>query len=164
MQADPTNPGRLALTLLTLTPNQEARAAQAPHAPCTTWWARSGGAACAAAACARLSPSPASGSGSLVSVSVCVGCRALSTEVQVSIWQVFAPAGSVFTFFLSFPPRTLKLACGESTTALKLPAGDKADSAAKPRSPRMTHGASLQNVSTHRTDLYPHRSMRTLGR
>ena len=45
----------------------------------------------------------------------------LSTEVQVSIWQVFAPAGSVEPFFLSFPPRTLKLACGESTTALKLP-------------------------------------------
>ena len=101
----------------------------------------------------------ASGSGSLVSVSV--GCRALSTEVQVSIWQVFSPGAS---FFLSFLPRTLKLGCGESTTALKLPAGDKADSAAKPRSPRMTHGASLQNVSTHRTDLYPHRSMRTLGR
>ena len=62
--------------------------------------------------------SPASGSGSLVSVSVCVGCRALSTEVQVSIWQVFAPGAS---FFLSFLPRTLKLGCGESTTALKLP-------------------------------------------
>ena len=41
----------------------------------------------------------ASGSGSLVSVSV--GCRALSTEVQVSIWQVFAPARhkGLFPFF-----------------------------------------------------------------
>ena len=57
----------------------------------------------------------------VVGVSQCLrrlSC-ALSTEVQVSIWQVFAPGAE--TFFLSFLPRTLKLACGESTTALKLP-------------------------------------------
>ena len=60
----------------------------------------------------------------VVGVSQCL--RRLSCVIYRSAGIYMASVRPANCFFLSFMPRTLKLSCGESTTALKLPTSGSA--------------------------------------